>query len=61
MLLPALRPKVDVMREVSYDWLKDIGGWDGIAVFFKPLVECLNAFWIFREFGQKSVKEFFGN
>lgn len=61
MLLPALRPKVNVMREMSYDWLKDIGGWDSIAVFFKPLVECLNAFWVFGEFGQKSVKEFLWN
>lgn len=58
MLRPTLRLEVTVVGEVSCDWLKDVGWRDRIVVFQEPLVQLLDAVWVFGQFRQKSFKQF---
>lgn len=54
----ALMSEVAVVGEVSCDWLQSVGGRDSVVVLKEPPMKLLDAFWVFREFGQKCFKLF---
>lgn len=46
------------MGEVRCDWLKGVGGRDGVIVLQEPLTQQRGAFRVFGKSGQKSFEQF---